>query len=167
MCDFDVSDYAFVGDIHQVNNISLLLLTILTTSLTQLIPFDGDLDMQNNPYITVTGTVTRFDVEERTFTMTPSQYIVLIHTMSPFPIHAHFVDSNSKKRWGAEGPKAIVGSTVTIGGSLQRVVRQHNIDRLLEFTQVEVMNIAYLTTRTSPSTSSMRSYHFPSSFQLE
>ena len=86
----------------------------------QLIPFDDDLvDMQINPYIIITGNVTKFDVDERSFTMTPTQYIILTHMTSPFPIHAHwhFVDSNSKKRWGPEGPKIAVGSTVTIGGT--------------------------------------------------
>ena len=123
----------------------------------QLIPFDDDLvDMQINPYITITGNVTKFDVDERSFTMTPTQYIILTHTTSPFPIHAHFVDSNSKKRWGPEGPKVAVGSTVTVGGTLQRVVRQHTIDRPLDFAQVEVMNVSYLSTRSNLSTSSMR-----------
>jgi hypothetical protein len=112
--------------------------------------------MQNNPYITVTGNVTKFDVEDRTFTMTPSQYIVLTHTQSPFPIHASFMDSNSKKRWGADGPKATVGSTISIGGPLQRIVRQHIIDRTLEFAQMEVMNISYLVTRSNLSMSPTR-----------
>ena len=84
----------------------------------QLIPFDDDLvDMQINPYIIITSNVTKFDVDERSFTMTPTQYIILTHTTSPFPIHAHFVDSNCKKRWGPEGPKIAIGSTVTLGGT--------------------------------------------------
>ena len=102
--------------------------------------------MQTNPYITVTSNVSKFDVDNRTFTMTPSQYIVLTHSTSALPIKAHFTDSNSKKRWGPEGPKVTVGSTITLGGTLQRVARQHNIDQPLEFAQVEVSNIAYLGT---------------------
>ena len=59
----------------------------------QLIPFDDDLvDMQINPYIIITGNVTKFDVDERSFTMTPTQYIILTHMTSLFPIHAHFID---------------------------------------------------------------------------
>ena len=42
-----------------------------------------------------------------------------------------------------------IGSTVTIRGSLQRVIRQHSISRTLEFAQVKVINIAYLGARTS------------------
>ena len=53
--------------------------------------------MQTNPYITVTGNVNKFDLDNRTFTMTPSQYIVLMHSTSALPIEAHFTDSNSKK----------------------------------------------------------------------
>ena len=75
--------------------------------------------METNPYITATGTVTKFDSGDHTFTMTPSQYVILTHTTSPFPIHAHFADSDSKKRWGAEGPRVAIGSSITLGGSLQ------------------------------------------------
>ena len=84
--------------------------------------------MQTNPYITVTRCVTTFNVKDRSFTISPTQYIALTHTPSPFPIHAHFADSSSKKRWGSDGPKVTVGSTVTLGGLLQHVVRQHTID---------------------------------------
>ena len=103
--------------------------------------------MQTSPYITITGSVTKFDTDDRSFTMTPTQYIVLTHAVSPFPIHGHFADSNSKKRWGADGPKVAVGSTITLGGFLQRVVRERTLDRALDFAEVEVMNIAYVTTR--------------------
>lgn len=103
--------------------------------------------MQTNPYITITGNVSQFDSEDRSFTITLTQYIILTHTASPFPIRAHFADTNSKKRWGPDGPKVVVGSTITLGSSLQRVVRQRNIDRTFEFAQVEVTTIAYLGTR--------------------
>ena len=117
--------------------------------------------METNPYITVTGNVTKFETgENRSFTMSPTQYIILTHTTSPFPIHAHFADSNSKKRWGPDGPKVTVGSTITLGGTLQRVVREHNIDKPLQFAQVEVTNIAYLNTRTNLATSPNRTYSF-------
>lgn len=148
MTGFEISDYAFVGDIYQVSdNASHSFSDFLTRHIIKLIPFDGDINMKTNPYITVTGNVTKFDSEDHSFTMTPTQYIILTHTSSPFPIHAQFADSNNKKRWGADGPKVAVGSTITLGGSLQRVVREHNIDKPLQFAQVEVANIAYLGTR--------------------
>ena len=157
LSDFEVSEYAFVGDIQQVSsNAFPFIYYFLTTHSLQLIPFDGDLNMQTNPYITITGNVSKFNIEDHTFTMTPTQYIILTHTTSPFPIHAHFVDSGSKKRWGADGPKVAVGSTVTIGGSFQRVVREHSIDRPLDFAQVEVFNITYLGSRSNLTTSPTR-----------
>ena len=132
--------------------------------ITQLIPIDGDVNMEINPYISVTGNVTSFNVDDRTFTMTPSQYTVLTHTQSPFPIHGTFIDSSSKKRWGPDGPKVAVGSTISIGGSFQRVVRQQNVDRIFDFAQVEVMNVAYLVTRMTLSTSPTCTPSFLSSF---
>jgi hypothetical protein len=83
---------------------------------TKFIPFEGDLNMKTNPYVTVTGTVTNFDTNDHTFTMTPNQYIVLTHSSLPFPIHAHFADWESTKRWGRDGPKVTPGSTITFGG---------------------------------------------------
>jgi hypothetical protein len=115
--------------------------------------------MKTNPHITITGSVTKFDQEERSFTMNPTQYVILTHATAPFPIHANFADSGSRKRWGAEGPKVAIGSSVTIGGSLQRIVREHDIDRTFQFAQVEVANIAYLgTTRTNLPTSLTRTF---------
>ena len=75
--------------------------------------------MQTNPYITITSNVSQFDADEHSFTITPTQYIILTYTASPFPTHAHFADTNSKKRWGADGPKVTVGFTITSGSSLQ------------------------------------------------
>ena len=81
--------------------------------------------------------------------MTPTQNVNLTHSTSPLPIHAHFADSASKKRWGADGPKVAIGSNITLGGSLERIVRNHNIDRALQFAQIEVANIAYLGAQTA------------------
>ena len=85
------------------------------TSSHQLIPFNlnGVANMKNNPHITVTGNVTSFDKNNHSFTMTPTPYAILTCANDPFPIHAHFADSTSKKRWGNEGPKAMIGSTIT------------------------------------------------------
>lgn len=162
MSDFEVFDYAFVGDICQVSN-SFSFITYILPHTTKLIPFDGDVNMQTNPYITITGTVTKFDTDDRSFAMTPTQYVILTHTNSPFPIQAHFADSSSKKRWGAEGPKVAVGSTITLGGLLERVVRDHTIDRALQFAQVEVANIAYLGARSNLAPSPIRMFSFSSS----
>jgi hypothetical protein len=51
-----------------------------------------------------------------------------------------------KKRWGVEGPRVSVGSTVAFGGLLEQIVREHTSDRVLQFAQVIVANIAYLGT---------------------
>jgi hypothetical protein len=116
--------------------------------------------MKTNPYITVTGNVTKFNLEDRSFTMAPTQYIILTHTTSPFPIHAHFTDYTLKKRWGAEGPKVAVGSTITFGGSFERVIRDHSIDSPLQFAQIEVTNITYLGTRSNLAPSPIRMLSF-------
>jgi len=113
----------------------------------KLIPIEGDVNMENNPYITVTGTVASFNADDHTFAMTPSQYIVLTHSSLPFPIHAHFANWDSKKRWGPDGPKVTVGSTITFGGLLERVVCERNINKRLELAEVEVTSIAYFGTR--------------------
>jgi len=69
--------------------------------------------------------------------MTPNQYIVLTHSSLPFSIHVHFANSTSKKRWGPEGP---------FGGSFEKVVCERDIDKRLEYAQVEVAYIAYFGT---------------------
>ena len=119
--------------------------------------------MKTCPYITVMGNVTKFNTDDRSFTLTPTQYIILTHTSSAFPIHAHFADSSSKKRWGVEDPKVAIGSSITLGGSLERVVRDHNVEKSLQFAQVEVTNIAYLGTRANLAPSPIRMFHFISS----
>ena len=123
--------------------------------------------METNPYITVTGCVSKFDINDRTFTITPTQYIHLTHTASSFPIQAHFADSNSKKRWGADGPKVTVGTTVSFNGFLERVVRGNGVDKPFSFAQVEVVTIAYLGTHTTLTNSPTGiSYSFPDNIKL-
>lgn len=106
--------------------------------------------METNPYIFVTGTVDSFNSNDHTFTMTPSQYIVLTHSSLPFPIHGHFANWDSKKRWGPEGPKVTVGTTITFGGLLQTVVCERNIDKRLEYAEIEVTTISYFGSHNSP-----------------
>lgn len=112
--------------------------------------------METNPFITITGTVTSFDADEHTFTMSPNQYIVLSRTSLPFPIYAHFANSSSTKRWGPQGPKVFVGSTITFGGLFEKVVCERTINRKLEYAQVEVHYIAYFGTQGNLATTSPR-----------
>ena len=118
--------------IRYVNKHSRLLPS-LGAHINKLIPFKDDINIQTNPYVTITSNVSQFDPDNRSFTLTPTQYIILTHTASPFLIQAHFADTNSKKRWGADGPKFTVGSTITLGGSLQRIFKERNINRTFEF----------------------------------
>ena len=111
------------------------------------------MNMEINPYITVTGTVAQFNADDRSFTMTPNQYTVLAHFYSVLPIHGHFGDWHSNKRWGTDGPKVTVGTTITFSEFFERVVRERTLDRTLQFVQVEVITIAYLGTCTNSSTS--------------
>ena len=86
--------------------------------------------------------------------MAVSQYIALQRASSMLPIHAHFVES---KRWGdGKTPKVTVGSTVTFGGFIERIVQEANVDRTLSFIQIEVGNIAYLSNRANPPISPSR-----------
>ena len=110
----------------------------------KLIPIDGGMNMEINPYITVTRTVAQFNADDHSFTMTPNQYTVLTHSYSVLPIHGHFGDWHSNKRWGTDGPKVTVGTTITFDGFFKRVVRERTLDRTLQFVQVKVTTIAYL-----------------------
>lgn len=116
--------------------------------------------MKVSPYVTVGGTVSNFNPDNHAFTITPTQYIALSHTSSAFPIHGHFIDSDSKKRWGSNGPKAAAGSTVAFGGFLERVSRERDMERSLAFAEVEVTNIAYLSNRGSTFTTPGSMCHF-------
>ena len=57
--------------------------------MIKLIPIEGNMNMEINPYVSVTGTVDQFNAKDHTFTMTPNQYIVLTHSYSVLPIDAH------------------------------------------------------------------------------
>lgn len=129
-------------------------------SCVKIVLLHDDTDAKISPHITVTGTISSFNTDDRTFTMSPSQYTVLQHTTSAFPIHAHFADPESK-RWGDNGPKVTVGSTITFGGFLQRISREKNLDRTLSFAEIEVHNIAYLSNPNITSTPSSTSLFYP------
>ena len=89
---YQLSDYAFIGDIHQVSHDVLQLKKVILILFMKLIPIEGDMNIETNPYIIMTGTVASFNADDHTFAMTPNQYIVLTHSSLPFPIHAHFAN---------------------------------------------------------------------------
>lgn len=60
MSGYELSDYAFIGNIHQVGYTVLQVKEVILILFMKLIPIEGDVNMQTNPYITVTGTVTSF-----------------------------------------------------------------------------------------------------------
>ena len=99
--------------------------------------------------------------------MTPTQYTILQHSTSPFPITAYFADPESK-RWGNNGPRVTVGSTITFGGHLLRITRERNIDRTLSFAEIEVHNITYLSIPNIPdSPSSTSDFFFDQNFFIK
>ena len=55
---YELLDYAFVGDIHQVSMKYIFKTWRFSISSTKLLPLEGEIDMETNPYITVTGTST-------------------------------------------------------------------------------------------------------------
>jgi hypothetical protein len=96
------------------------------------------------PYISVTGSVTNVCQSDHSFDMSPSQYIALPRCSSPFPIHGHFIES---KRWGeGKSPKMFVGSTVAFGGFVDRIKRERDKDYTVCAVNVEVVNLAFITT---------------------
>ena len=103
MSDFDVSDYAFVGDIYQVRHDLPYAINSNSHNIRyKLIPFDGEVNMETNPYITITGSVTKFDSEDRSFTMTPTQYVILTHTQHHLFQYMHISQTALLKRDGAQ-----------------------------------------------------------------
>ncbi|KAF8966900.1 hypothetical protein BDZ97DRAFT_1917165 [Flammula alnicola] len=131
--DLEISDYAFVGDILQ----------------TKLILIDGDANDKTRPYIDIAGVVTRFNNDDHSFNMSPTQYVSLPHTSSTFPLRGFFIES---KRWGeGKKPKVMVGSTIAFSGFIDKIMREHDTDRTMSSVEIEVANIAYLSNRTNPS----------------
>ena len=60
-------------------------------------------------------------------------------------------NSSSIKRWESEGPKVFVGSTITFGGLLEKVVCDHTTNKRLEYAQLEVKvdHITYFSTHSN------------------
>jgi hypothetical protein len=78
----------------------------------------------------------------------------LLRSFSTFPIHGYFLES---KRWGdSKFPKLYPNSTITFGGFIDRVKRRHDDDRTLFSVDVEVVNLAFISTQTGPQMSPNR-----------
>jgi hypothetical protein len=96
-------------------------------------------NIHRNPYVIASGVTGDFDITNLTFTLTPSQYINLPHTVLECPVSC-VIDSESKK-WKNKKPIPITGSTISISGFLTKVKRDTNGKASFE---IELDNIAYL-----------------------
>jgi len=81
----------------------------MLTLFIKLIPIEGDVDMETNPYITATGTVTSFDAENHTFAMTPNQYMgrSLPCPLIPHGIHVESIWNPCCSTWNLPIPHGI------------------------------------------------------------
>lgn len=76
--------------------------------------------------------------------MAPSQYTALTHSSSPLPIHGHFIES---KRWGGgKKPTLFPGTSVSLGGFIDRIHRERDIIRAVYQVEVEVLTISFIPT---------------------
>jgi len=119
------SDYAFIGDILQLI-------------------FVDNIDNDYEPYINICGTVVDSDKNQSSFDLRPTQYVQLLRTNSDFPAHLTISDS---KRWAKNKPIPSIGTSISIGGFLQRVKRTSTENSIL-FFHINVTNVAYITDRT-------------------
>jgi hypothetical protein len=142
----DLFEYAFIGDITDVIPTYIFSSPIFLTMISQIqIILTDHVDIQHNPCIVASGSVTDFDSSNFTFSLNPSQYINLPHSSLDCHLFCFF-DSESKK-WKNKKPMPTTGSTISITGFLTRVKRGFNQNRTLH---IELDNIAYLS-RTSSS----------------
>jgi hypothetical protein len=156
------ADYAFQGDIIQVSTIHFLSCVEVFTDF-QLTFLNADIDEKVSPYITVTGTVSSFHTADHSFDMTPSQYTVLTHSTSTFPVHGYFIES---KRWGeAKKPKLFTGTSVSFGGFLEKIHRERNLNRTLSQVEVEVSTVSFIPTQTGFGAASSSPQSRPSAFR--
>jgi hypothetical protein len=78
--------------------------------------------------------------------MSPSQYTALTHSSSPFPIHGHFIES---KRWGeGKKPKLFPGTAVSLGGFIDRIHRERDINRSVSQIEIEVVTVSFIPIQT-------------------
>lgn len=144
----DISDYACVGDITEVPYYFIPLYNINSLSLHHQIILTENTNIRRNPYIVASGITENFDSANLTFTLTPSQYINLSHTVLDCPLSC-FIDSESKK-WKTKKPMPITGSTISITGMLNKVKRGFN--HAITF-EIELDSIAYLGRQSASLTS--------------
>ena len=135
----DDYDYAFVGDITEVHLFKIPLLTIPTSLPRAQIILMENANVHRNPYIIASGITGECDSANLTFTLTPSQYINLPHTVLDCPISC-FIDSESKK-WKTKKPMPTTGTSISLSGFLMKIKR--DINRKPSF-EIELDNIAYL-----------------------
>jgi hypothetical protein len=73
--------------------------------------------------------------------MSPAQYTALTHSSTSFPIHGHFIES---KRWGeGKKPKLFTGTSVSLGGFIDRISRERDHNRSLSQVNVEVLTVSF------------------------
>lgn len=153
----EICDYAFVGDINEVH-IFILLLFIPTHSPHHKMILTENANIYRNPYIIASGITQECDPTNFTFTLTPSQYINLAHTVLDCPISC-FIDSESK-RWKSKKPMPTTGTNISLSGTLTKIKR--DINRKPTF-ELELDNIAYLAHQSGSSTNiSNRTFHITS-----
>ena len=97
------------------------------------------------------GTVDEFDTNKLSFTLTPSQYINLTHTVLDCHLSYYF-DPESKK-WQNKKPMPTTGSTISVEGILMNVKR--GFKRRPTF-EVEIDSIAYFNRSSETSSSGSR-----------
>ena len=97
------------------------------------------------------GTVNEFDTNKLSFTLTPSQYINLTHTVLDCHLSYYF-DPESKK-WQNKKPMPTTGSAISVEGILTNVKRGFNRRPTFE---VEIDNIAYFNRSSETSSSGSR-----------
>jgi hypothetical protein len=105
----DVSDYVFVGDIAKVY-IFLFHSVICSTHANfywKQVILMQDANIHRNPYILASGIADNIDLTNLTFTLSPSQYINLPHTVLDCPLSCFF-DLDSKK-WKNKKPMPTTG----------------------------------------------------------
>jgi hypothetical protein len=84
--------------------------------------------------------------------------MALPRSFSTFPIHGYFIES---KRWGdSKTPKLFAASTISFGGFIDRVRRHHDFERTLFAVDVEVVNLAFISTQPTSQLTPNRIYCF-------
>jgi hypothetical protein len=105
-------------------------------------------DIHHNPCIIASGIVDNYDSSNFTFTLNPSQYINLSHTVLHCDIFCFF--NPDSKKWRSKKPMPTTGSVTSVVGILTKIKR--GFERKRTF-QLELDNVAFLTPNRSSGTS--------------